>query len=127
MSNPSAKFFCESCGAEVPRNARLCKKCGRFFSSVRCPNCGATGTPDTFKNGCPKCGYTVDGNSNETENNKDEKVSRKTKNRFKSAIRSKSSAFNGGSTDETLPFWMYILTGLILIGLLFFIMHYFGR
>ena len=39
-SKASAKFFCESCGAEVPRNARFCKKCGRFFASVRCPNCG---------------------------------------------------------------------------------------
>ncbi len=131
MSNPNAKFFCESCGAEVPRNARVCKKCGRFFSSVRCPNCGATGSPDKFTNGCPKCGYTVEGSASaasEQEDEKEGKVSRKARRKMKSAIRSKASAFGAkNNADEALPFWMYVLTSLVLIGLLFFIMHYFGR
>lgn len=130
MTNPNAKFFCESCGAEVPRNARVCKKCGRFFSSVRCPNCGATGTPDSFAKGCPKCGYTVDGRGSVPDTGEDEKnrPSRKTRRGFRRALREKETDFAAQEhTDDALPFWMYILTGLVLIGLLFFIMQYFGR
>ena len=52
-----AKFFCENCGAEVAQSARFCGKCGRFFSSVRCPVCGKTGSSNMFANGCPSCGY----------------------------------------------------------------------
>ncbi|WP_455156498.1 zinc ribbon domain-containing protein, partial [Treponema socranskii] len=55
-----AKFFCENCGAEVPADARVCKNCGRFFSSVRCPACGATGSASKFAKGCPVCGYATD-------------------------------------------------------------------
>ena len=56
-SKKQAKFFCENCGAEVAQNARFCGKCGRFFSSVRCPVCGKTGSSNMFANGCPSCGY----------------------------------------------------------------------
>ena len=34
-----AKYFCENCGSEVPAKAKFCPKCGKFFSSVRCPEC----------------------------------------------------------------------------------------
>ena len=54
-----AKFFCESCGSEVPRNSKTCPMCGKFFASVRCPQCGRIGSNDDFKNGCPTCGYAV--------------------------------------------------------------------
>lgn len=54
-----AKFFCESCGSEVPRNSKVCPTCGKFFASVRCPKCFATGTNDDFKKGCPRCGYAI--------------------------------------------------------------------
>lgn len=54
-----AKFFCESCGSEVPRNSRVCPTCGKFFAAVRCPKCGRTGTNDDFRNGCPTCGYAI--------------------------------------------------------------------
>ena len=57
MKNKKAKFFCENCGAEVPEKAKVCKHCGKFFISVRCPNCGATGTSSEFKKGCTHCGY----------------------------------------------------------------------
>ena len=40
MAKKQAKFFCENCGEEVAQNARFCNKCGRFFSAVRCPQCG---------------------------------------------------------------------------------------
>jgi predicted RNA-binding Zn-ribbon protein involved in translation (DUF1610 family) len=53
------RFFCENCGAEVPRNAKNCPKCGRFFASVRCPSCGFTGEEALFKGGCPVCGYSA--------------------------------------------------------------------
>ena len=56
-----AKFFCESCGAEVPHNSKVCINCGKFFASVRCPNCGKTGNSSSFINGCPQCGYAVSG------------------------------------------------------------------
>jgi hypothetical protein len=53
------RFFCENCGAEVPRNAKNCPNCGRFFASVRCPSCGFTGGEALFKGGCPVCGYSA--------------------------------------------------------------------
>ena len=56
MSSP--RFFCESCGAEVPRNAKACPKCGRYFASVRCPSCDFIGEEALFKGGCPVCGYS---------------------------------------------------------------------
>jgi len=54
----STKFFCENCGTEVKRNARICPTCGRFFSAVRCPVCNYTGQGEEFVRGCPNCGYS---------------------------------------------------------------------
>jgi uncharacterized membrane protein YvbJ len=54
----SPRFFCENCGTEVPRDKKNCPKCGRYFSSVRCPSCGFTGEEALFKDGCPVCGYS---------------------------------------------------------------------
>jgi predicted RNA-binding Zn-ribbon protein involved in translation (DUF1610 family) len=53
-----SRFFCENCGTEVKAHARVCPKCGRFFSAVRCPNCGYTGEGREFLHGCPSCGYS---------------------------------------------------------------------
>ena len=53
------RFFCDHCSAEVGRNAGACPRCGRFFSSVRCPSCGLVGGDDTFAGGCPSCGYSA--------------------------------------------------------------------
>jgi hypothetical protein len=55
-------FYCESCGAEVSKNARICPRCGRFFSSVKCPRCDHVGKPDDFTFGCPICGYALAAN-----------------------------------------------------------------
>ena len=55
----SPRFFCESCGAEVPRNAKTCPQCGRYFASVLCPSCGFSGEESLFKGGCPVCGYST--------------------------------------------------------------------
>jgi RNA polymerase subunit RPABC4/transcription elongation factor Spt4 len=51
------RYFCEHCGAEVKGNARICPKCGRFFSSVKCPRCAYVGVAEDFRFGCPVCGY----------------------------------------------------------------------
>lgn len=56
---PSPRFFCEHCGAEVPRRADRCPSCGKFFSSVRCPSCGFVGAESLFSQGCPACGYSA--------------------------------------------------------------------
>ena len=58
-NSKSPRFFCESCEAEVPRDAKLCPKCGRSFVSVRCPSCDYTGEETFFKGGCPVCGYSA--------------------------------------------------------------------
>jgi RNA polymerase subunit RPABC4/transcription elongation factor Spt4 len=55
-------FFCESCGMEVRKDARMCPRCGRFFSSVKCPKCGHVGEADDFSLGCPICGYALSAN-----------------------------------------------------------------
>jgi hypothetical protein len=51
------RFFCENCGKEVSARAKICPHCARFFSEVRCPRCGFTGTAERFLGGCPSCGY----------------------------------------------------------------------
>jgi predicted RNA-binding Zn-ribbon protein involved in translation (DUF1610 family) len=83
------RFFCEHCGAEVPRNARRCASCGRHFSSVLCPKCGFSGAESQFAAGCPVCGY--------------------------SAPRADCVSPDGSGNGESppagaLPFWVYALT-----------------
>ncbi len=51
------RYYCEACGLEVRKDARVCPRCGRFFSSVKCPHCGYVGKADDFASGCPECGY----------------------------------------------------------------------
>ena len=53
------RFFCENCGAEVPRGAPRCPDCGRYFASVRCPSCSFIGEEALFSEGCPVCGYSA--------------------------------------------------------------------
>jgi predicted RNA-binding Zn-ribbon protein involved in translation (DUF1610 family) len=53
------RFFCDNCGVEVERNTKACPHCGRFFAAVRCPACGFTGEENTFRQGCPSCGYSA--------------------------------------------------------------------
>jgi hypothetical protein len=56
-----SRFFCENCGTEVRPHAKVCPKCGRFFSAVRCPQCDYTGEGKEFLHGCPNCGYSGGG------------------------------------------------------------------
>lgn len=123
----SAKFFCENCGAEVPQNARVCRKCGRFFSAVRCPACGKTGTPDQFTDGCPACGYAVGksgGNKNVSRDYYDDEKPRLTRNKKKNIKKAfaeyerKNPKRRG---DERLPFWVYFVALVIFFGVLGFL------
>lgn len=98
--NPrKAKFYCENCGAEVPINAKFCRHCGRFFSSVRCPQCGTTGSPQKFASGCPVCGYAA-GKERESEKN------------MKSLKKTGGAAMS--RTEDSLPRWIYALILLVL-------------
>ena len=121
-----AKFFCESCGSEVPRNAKVCPVCGKFFAAVRCPNCGRTGTSDEFKNGCPTCGYAVDLTSYFAgQLDDDEQPNKKSKKKRERKRIANISTYNSGysrgyekSSDSSLPAWIYIVTILVFLGLM---------
>jgi predicted RNA-binding Zn-ribbon protein involved in translation (DUF1610 family) len=54
-----ARFYCESCGREVPANALRCPYCKKTFTSVRCPGCGFEGRAEDFSSGCPVCGHSA--------------------------------------------------------------------
>ena len=118
-----AQFFCENCGAEVGENARFCPTCGRFFASVRCPQCGYTGSTSAFKKGCPKCHYAMP----PSESIKSAPPSVKTKKSiFSSFFRNKKNTTSDNknifSAEEGVPAWMYIasmITILFIIALIF--------
>lgn len=123
MDKKQAKFFCENCGAEVAQNARFCKKCGRFFSSVRCPVCGKTGSSNAFVNGCPSCGYAgkdkggvASFDTIEQARNASEK-----KGHFffhKKHPASGESPREKPSADGSLPLWIYAVTVCALLGII---------
>ena len=104
--NKKPQFFCEHCGAEVPENAKFCKKCGKFFISVRCPQCGASGMPSLFKKGCPECGYAVNGSHGG--------AAIAAKNAVTAA---KPAARRRRPGDAALPVWVYVFTGLLLVAI----------
>lgn len=100
-----AKFYCESCGAEVPQNAKFCGTCGKFFTFVRCPNCYFSGDSKIFTNGCPKCGYAFHSSGEKNKKNKSLSVKKNKK------------VHNNG--DSSLPLWIYIAVTLALIAVIF--------
>lgn len=117
MAKKQAKFFCENCGEEVAQNARFCNKCGRFFSAVRCPQCGKVGSSHSFVNGCPSCGYAEkNSKSKSTNQNKDSQFEAKNKkshfymHKPKYASTSTSSSTKKKGAGSSLPVWIYILT-----------------
>jgi len=116
-----AKFFCESCGAEVPHNSKVCINCGKFFASVRCPNCGKTGNSSSFINGCPQCGYAVSGSKEKNYKFKNKKSKNKYsifENNSNNKYRSSSSNYRKNNSDSGLPLWIYIVVVSILIVLI---------
>jgi uncharacterized membrane protein YvbJ len=98
----AARFFCDNCGEEVTRNASRCSRCGRYFASVRCPQCGFTGEEKRFAQGCPVCGYCEAGRE------PDRLTQTPSKHSF--------------TKLENLPRWVYIVSaaGLFIIGLILF-------
>ena len=123
-SKQQAKFFCENCGAEVPADARVCKNCGRFFYSVRCPTCRATRSASSFAKGCPVCGYAMDSGtfniSAYSEEEKEEvhrRLSGAEQKKIKSAFASyeRKRARGAGSA---LPLWVYAVTFVVLLGVI---------
>lgn len=131
VSKKSAKFFCENCGAEVPQNAKVCRYCGKFFSSVRCPVCNATGTPEQFTKGCPVCGYAEGNGENSKSFNKkkfnSQKASRKSKNNLKSQINLKGKEFNFSTekNDDSLPVWVYFTALFALLFIIFLVFKFY--
>lgn len=130
-SSKEAKFFCQCCGNEVPRKSKFCPSCGKFFASVLCPNCGHTGKTDDFRNGCPECGYAVDGSGNSVRNGTGAGTSGKSgkgkksgkfsgKKRFFAPKKSSEAAFSGKNkyrSDSSLPVWIYAFSLLVLAAL----------
>ncbi len=98
----NAKFFCENCNTEVKQHAKFCPKCGRFFASVKCPNCGKIGESSEFSKGCPKCGYAVTPKEN-------------------GSIPYEKAALSNSKRkkqDDALPPWIYIFSILLLVTIL---------
>ena len=121
-----AKFFCESCGSEVPRNSKTCPTCGKFFASVRCPQCGRIGTNEDFKNGCPTCGYAVNPDTEGGHGNYGiagmNGRNNKGKNRYGTRgllglSGSRAGTSSGGYVESSLPWWVYLVSLLILAAL----------
>jgi len=108
-----AKFYCESCGSEVPQNARFCNTCGKFFTFVRCPKCQYSGESKQFTNGCPKCGYAVKPyrGSSSSDKNKNDKGSFS----FSSLFGSSKGNRNQSTEDSSLPVWIYIAVIIVLV------------
>ena len=125
MKDKKAKFFCENCGAEVEQNAKFCRSCGRFFTSVRCPACGYAGLAAAFSKGCPSCGY-ADSNQGIRNSASDEikfSDNKKNKNRMNigKSYRTKKSG------DSPLPAWVYLFTIGILLGILAAIVYLYKK
>lgn len=111
-----AKFFCENCGEEVAQNARFCKKCGRFFSAVRCPQCGKVGSSHAFVNGCPSCGYAEKGKAGKKKSSSDTEKSyeiNQNKGHFfmhKPQYSYSQSGRRKNTGSNSLPLWIYGIT-----------------
>ena len=116
------KFFCENCNAEVRHDAMICPHCGKFFSSVRCPSCGFTGTHKEFKNGCPQCGYAV-GSGKASARSGTVNTIKKNK---KEAVGYGGKEVNVRTDVDPLPLWIYglvLLLGAVLTALFFLFLY----
>lgn len=123
-----AKFFCESCGSEVPRNSKVCPTCGKFFASVRCPQCGRIGSNEDFKNGCPTCGYAVNPDDGFRRGNygipaglgggRKGSLGRGFGTRGLLGLSRRSGNSGSGYVESGLPVWVYIVSLLILAALI---------
>jgi predicted RNA-binding Zn-ribbon protein involved in translation (DUF1610 family) len=100
----SPKFYCDNCGTEVGQEAIECPKCGRLFSSVRCPSCGFVGEVKLFDAGCPACGYSATPVDSE---------------KFQRGQGApKVGAPKHSAQANTLPLWVYLVAGTAFAGAL---------
>jgi hypothetical protein len=85
-------------------SAKSCPACGRFFASVRCPQCGFTGKDEDFARGCPVCGYSTPPAAGRAGP-------------VAPAGPGKPAANPGPPRKPgfTLPFWLYLVAALALI------------
>ena len=119
MAGKEAKFFCQCCGSEVPRKSKFCPKCGKFFASVLCPNCGHTGKTSDFINGCPECGNAVNGQGGNYSSPSEKKKNNSAKTRN---IKFKKNHLylplkSQKASNDSLPVWVYAICILVLFGL----------
>ncbi|MDR2393068.1 MAG: zinc ribbon domain-containing protein [Treponema sp.] len=101
VSSGKLRFFCDNCGIEVAREAQTCPRCGKSFGSVRCPACDFSGSLDHFKDCCPVCGYSEEASKKKVPPP-----------RIPLHIRQHEQV------TASLPIWVYLVTGLALIGTL---------
>lgn len=113
VKNSKAKFFCENCGSEVPEDAKVCKKCGKFFISVRCPQCGMTGSNKDFEKGCPGCGYAVP--NHKSKNVKYKPVPSRKTGSAPFSISSYVDSSYKQRQDSPLPIWIYIFVSIVFL------------
>lgn len=121
-----AKFFCENCGEEVAQNARFCKKCGRFFSSVRCPKCGKVGSAHAFSKGCPQCGYAEKPAKTSKKGSADSISQGASKGHFyfhKPGSAASNSTYKKNYNSSSLPFWIYGITFSLLVVMIILFMR----
>ncbi len=121
-----AKYFCENCGSEVPAKAKFCPKCGKFFSSVRCPECSYTGDTKEFIHGCPNCGYAMNKPlSNSEEQQTADGLEHKLSFRKRLAIKSSFASYEKKSRKKTaqvsgdVPYWLFGIC-LVVLGIILF-------
>jgi hypothetical protein len=121
-SSTKAKYFCENCGSEVAANARCCPRCGKFFSSVRCPACGHMGTVHDFKYGCPVCHYAMteeDINGTSGASAERSAGNGRSKKRGSKAKKVSRHVFSGGKIlGDDVPAWLFIVSVIVLIGII---------
>ncbi len=109
------KFFCENCGTEVRQQDRVCKHCGKFFASVKCPSCGFSGDSKIFRDGCPACGYAVPrGGFTNFQGSKGGKGAFRGRS-FSPSSAGRKPKKKGGESDP-LPWWIYVASVLFLLG-----------
>jgi len=105
------RFYCEYCGNEVGADAKSCPFCGRIFSAVRCPVCSYQSTERQFRGGCPRCGYLAP------------------KRDLSDSVLDMESKINNGKKESKIQFSkrFYIIMGLLLTGILVFLLFLYAR
>jgi len=103
------RFFCDHCGYEVGSEIKTCPHCGRYFASVRCPECGYSGPDEMFGNGCPMCGYSAPPPPSAGKNHHIKPAS------------------NNGAPSDKISFWTYLAVAITLLAIISFFSYFITR